>query len=736
MVSTVTSTYPRDLQTLLASLPDLTPADKLLVERAYYKAEKAHEGQIRKSGEPYFTHCVAVATILADLRMDGETVAAGLLHDVIEDTPVTAEELEAEFGTTILRLVDGVTKLGKLPSQADQTGERRTALIKKDTEYFRRMMLTADTDIRVVIVKLADRLHNMRTLGYMAPDKQRRIAQETMDIYAPLANRLGIWQMKWELEDLSLRYTHPEEYKAIANALAERRADREAYVAQIAEVLRAELEKNGIRDAHISARPKHITSIYRKMNKKGVPVEQVYDVRALRVIVKDNTQCYIVLGIVHSLWKPIPNEFDDYIASPKDNFYRSLHTAVVDNRGRTLEVQIRTWEMHEHAEYGIAAHWRYKEGRDAGDDKFEEHIAYLRRLMEFGKDAPNSAEYMEALEKDFFAGRIYAFTPKGDIIDLPRGATPIDFAYSVHTEIGHRCRGAKVRGRLVPLNYQLNIGDQVEILTAKRGGPSLDWLNPDNGYVVTSRARDKIKLYFRKQQREANIASGREHLEHELKKLGLLDKVSLDAVAALFDYQRLEDFLVEIGTGNITGSQISHAVLEDERRRKESMELTNFRPKLSAPASQDVSSSVLITGSEGMLVFLSRCCSPIPGDDITGYITRGRGVAVHRSSCANIQNLPDPERLIQVSWGSSTPQQRYSVPVEIIAQDRPGLLKDISTIISESGINISSVEVVTKDHIATLFISIEILSPAQMTKVLSKIETVPSVVEAHRRFHA
>jgi GTP pyrophosphokinase len=736
MVSTVTSTYPRDLQTLLASLPDLTPADKRLVERAYYKAEKAHEGQIRKSGEPYFTHCVAVATILADLRMDGETVAAGLLHDVIEDTPVTAEELEAEFGTTILRLVDGVTKLGKLPSQAEQNGERRTALIKKDTEYFRRMMLTADTDIRVVIVKLADRLHNMRTLGYMAPEKQRRIAQETMDIYAPLANRLGIWQMKWELEDLSLRYTHPEEYKAIANALAERRADREAYVAQIAEVLRAELEKNGIRDAHISARPKHITSIYRKMNKKGVPVEQVYDVRALRVIVKDNTQCYIVLGIVHSLWKPIPNEFDDYIASPKDNFYRSLHTAVVDNRGRTLEVQIRTWEMHEHAEYGIAAHWRYKEGRDAGDEKFEEHIAYLRRLMEFGKDAPNSAEYMEALEKDFFAGRIYAFTPKGDIIDLPRGATPIDFAYSVHTEIGHRCRGAKVRGRLVPLNYQLNIGDQVEILTAKRGGPSLDWLNPDNGYVVTSRARDKIKLYFRKQQREANVTSGREHLEHELKKLGLLDKVSLDAVAALFDYPRLEDFLVEIGTGNITGSQISQTVLEDERRRKESVELNNFRPRLSAPASQDVSSSVLITGSEGMLVFLSRCCSPIPGDDIIGYITRGRGVAVHRSSCTNIQNLPDPERLIQVSWGSAIPQQRYSVPVEIIAQDRPGLLKDISTIISESGINISSVEVATKDHIATLFISIEVLSPAQMTKVLSKIETVPSVVEAHRRFHA
>lgn len=736
MVTTTTS-VPRDLQSLFNTLKQITPNDRQLIEQAYTLAEEAHRGITRKSGEPYFTHCVAVATILAELQMDAETIAAGLLHDVIEDTPVTSEDLEVQFGSNIVRLVDGVTKLGQLPQQ-NENSERRTAMVKRDTEYFRRMMLTADTDIRVVIVKLADRLHNMRTLGYMIPEKQRRIAQETMDIYAPLANRLGIWQMKWELEDLSLRYTHPEDYKKIANALQERRADREAYVTQIGDMLRSELEKNGIKNVNISARPKHITSIWRKMDRKGVPLEQIYDVRAVRVIVEDNTQCYIALGIVHQLWKPIPGEFDDYIASPKDNFYRSLHTAVVDNRGRTLEVQIRTWDMHEHAEFGVAAHWRYKEGSDGSDERFEEHIAYLRRLMEFGKDAPNSADYMEALEQEFFAGRIYVFTPKGDIIDLPKGATPIDFAYSIHTEIGNRCRGAKVRGKLVALNSQLNIGDQVEILTAKRGGPSLDWLNPDNGYVVTSRAKEKIKHYFRRQQRESNVQSGRGLLEHEVKRLGLLDKVAFEAVAAMFDYSKLDDFLYEIGVGNITGGQISQTVLEDERKRREAQENESdvLKVKLSNPASQDISGGISIMGTGGMLVTLARCCSPLPGEDIVGYVTRGRGVTVHRNMCSNIQNIPDPERLISVSWGIPSSQQRFNVPVEIVAHDRSGLLRDISTVISESGINISSVEVVTKQQIATLYISLEIGSPQQLTKTLAKIETIPNVVETRRRLQA
>jgi GTP pyrophosphokinase len=739
MVSTTTTTIPRDLQTLLGAVPDLSATDRNLIQRAFYRAEKAHEGQNRKSGEPYFTHCLAVAAILAEMKMDAETIAAGLLHDVIEDTPFSAEELETEFGEPIVRLVTGVTKLAKLPQQNEPDGDRRTSAVKKDTEYFRRMMLTMDTDVRVVIVKLADRLHNMRTLGFMTSDKQKRIAQETMDIYAPLANRLGIWQIKWELEDLSFRYLNPEAYKAIANALQEKRADREAYVAQVADTLRNELDKNGIHNVHITARPKHIASIYKKMNRKGVPLEQIYDVRAVRVIVPELTHCYTALGIVHQLWKPIPGEFDDYIASPKDNFYRSLHTAVVDNKGRNLEIQIRTWEMHEDAEYGIAAHWRYKEGKDAGDEKFEARIAFLRRLMEFGKDSNDSTEeWMDQMQVEFLKGRIYAFTPKGDIYDLPKGATPIDFAYNVHTEIGHRCRGAKVRGKLVPLNHQLEGGDQVEILTAKRGGPSLDWLNPDLGYVITSRARNKIKHYFRKQQRDNNIVAGRNVLERELKRLGLIDKISLDSVALLFDYNRLDDFIVAIGIGEVTGNQIAHAVLDDERKKREAQEQEAelLKPALAKPLSNEISSGVSITGTSGMLVTLARCCNPLVGDEIVGYVTRGRGVSVHRVQCANMQNIPDPERLIDVSWGSTSHEQKYTVPVEIVAHDRPALLKDISTVISDAGINISSVSVVTKQHIATLYINLQISSPSQLTKVLAKVETIPNVVETRRSFHA
>jgi RelA/SpoT family (p)ppGpp synthetase len=737
---TTTSSIPRDLESLLNTRKNFSFNDQQLIERAYYYAERAHEGMVRQSGEPFFNHCVAVASILAELHMDAETIAAGLLHDVVEDTqktdhPITEQMIEEEFGSVVGRLVSGVTKLKNLPQQDEANADRRSSAVKRDAEYLRRMMLTADKDIRVVIVKLADRLHNMRTLGYMPPDKQKRIAQGTMDIYAPLANRLGIWQIKWELEDLALRYLEPEVYKKIANALAERRADREAYMAEVAETLRRELEKHGITNVNISARPKHITSIWRKMERKGIPLEEVYDVRALRVIVQDNLQCYMVLGIVHDLWKPIPGQFDDYIGNPKDNFYRSLHTAVMDNRGRTLEVQIRTWEMHEHAEYGIAAHWRYKEGRDAGDERFEEYIAYLRRLMEFGADDDSSANFMEAVENNFLAPRISVFTPKGDIIDLPRGATPIDFAYSIHTDIGHRCRGAKVGGKLVPLNYQLNMGDQVEILTCNRGGPSLDWLNPDNGYAITSRAKSKIKHYFRRQQRESNIASGRQVLEHELKKLGLIGRVPLEAIAALFDHSKLDDFLYEIGLGNITGAEIAQTVLEDERKRREAQESDAdlLRSRIKAPASQDASSTIYIEGIGGMLVTLARCCSPLPGEDIVGYTTRGRGVTVHRASCVNIQNIPDPERLIQVSWGTMPSQQRFNVPVEIIAHDRTGLLRDITTVISESGINISAVEVHTKQAIASIFINLEIASPQQLSKTLARIENIKSVVDTRRR---
>lgn len=744
-----TTTYPKDLESLLADMGNISAVDRDLIERAYYRAEKAHEGLKRKSGEPYFTHCLAVATILAEMKLDSETIAAGLLHDVVEDTPITSQELEAEFGTTIARMVDGVTKLAKLPTQTDKPSNGNGIISKnsvsapKDLEFFRKMMLTMDSDIRVVLVKLADRLHNMRTLGYMAPDKQRRIAQETTDIYVPLANRLGIWQIKWELEDLSFRYLQPDEYKSIAVALQERRADREAYVAKIAEVLRTEMEKYGITNAHITARPKHIASIYTKMHRKGVPLEQVYDVRAVRVIVDELPQCYMVLGIVHQLWRPIPGEFDDYIGSPKDNFYRSLHTAVMDDKGRTLEVQIRTWQMHEDAEYGIAAHWRYKEGgRTANDERFEKRIAFLRRLMEFGTDGTSvdPQEFYAHVKSNFFEGRIYVFTPKGDIIDLPVGSTPIDFAYTIHTEIGHRCRGAKVRGKLVPLNHVLQTGDQIEILTAKRGGPTLDWLNPNAGYATSSRAREKIRHFFRKEHRDSNLSSGRNALERELRRLGVLDKLALDVVATMFEYGgRLDDFLVEVGMGNITGAQIAGRVLEEERNKREAQmdESEELQARLRAPASSDISDGVTVMGAEGMMLNIARCCNPLPGDPIVGYVTRGRGLMVHRADCTNILATNERERLLEIKWGArKQEEQRYNVPIEVVAHDRAGLLRDISALISEMNINISSVEVVTKRQIATLYINLQIATNDQLTRVLSKLEQIPSVVEARRRNNA
>ncbi|GAB5490059.1 MAG: GTP diphosphokinase [Phototrophicaceae bacterium] len=739
MVSTPT-TYPKDLESLLLTVPDMTPTDIALIEKAYHRAEKAHEGQTRKSGEPYFTHCVAVASILADLKLDSEAIAAGLLHDVIEDNhDISYDDICQEFGEVIARLVNGVTKLTKLP--IDQIGlksdsNRTDKKINKEMEYFRKMLLTMDDDVRVVLVKLADRLHNMRTLGYMPEHKQKRIAQETMDIFAPLANRLGIWQIKWELEDLSFRYIKPDAYRAIAKSLHERRADREEYVASMAEKIRDELEAHGVRGAVISARPKHIYSIYKKMSRKDLPLEKIYDVRAIRVIVEEQTQCYLVLGLIHTMFRPIPNEFDDYVAAPKDNFYRSLHTAILDNRGKTLEVQIRTWEMHEHAEYGIAAHWRYKEDRTNDKDRaFEDRIAYLRRLMDVNERRDEDAEsFMSRMKAEVFEDRVYAFTPKGDIIDLPVGATPIDFAYAIHTEIGHRCRGAKIHGKLKALNYELQTGDQVDVMTEKRGGPSMDWLNQDLGYVKTARARSKIKHWFRRQNREQHISMGRVALEREMKRLGLLDKISFDSVGHLLDYPKLEDFLAAIGAGDINGSHITQKILEDERKRqnaeKTALELLKPRPR--TPLTNDPSSGVQITGTGGMLVNLAKCCSPVAGDRIIGYVTRGRGVTVHRNDCSNMQNIPDAERLIDVSWGSVTEEHTFIVPIEVIAQDREGLLRDISTMIAEERVNIASVQVVTRQHIATLYISLEIANNGQLPRILARLETVANVHEARR----
>jgi RelA/SpoT family (p)ppGpp synthetase len=733
MVSTLTSNTPTNLQSLFDSLAEITPGDKVLIERAYHKAENAHAGQVRKSGEPYFTHCVAVAQILADMRLDAEAIAAALMHDIVEDTPVTVEELRDEFGNTVASMVAGVTKLKSLPLSVESKPRNRNA--DRELEYIRKMLLTMGDDVRVVLIKLADRLHNMRTLGYMSPEKQRTIAQETMDIFAPLANRLGIWQIKWELEDLSFRYLDPEAYKQLAAALDERRTDREAYMASVIETLRKALGEALITNAMISGRPKHIYSISKKMQRKQTSFDQIYDVRAVRVIVQTIPVCYLALGVVHNLWRPIPGEFDDYIAAPKDNFYQSLHTAVLDNNGKTVEVQIRTWDMHEHAEYGIAAHWRYKEGQKGKDENFERRLTYLRRLMEFGPEVEDAEAFIESMKSDVFQDRVYAFTPKGDIIDLPASATPIDFAYHIHTDIGHRCRGAKVHGRLVPLNYQLRTGDQVEILTYKRGGPSMDWLNTNLGYVKTARALEKIKHWFRKQNREKHISMGRETLERELKRLGLLDVMSYEAVAQLFNHSKPEDFLAAVGAGDINSSQITHRILEaEQRRQQEADEGALLKPKHKISGTiTDSAQGVQIMGTGGLLVTFGKCCNPTPGDPIVGYVTRGRGVTVHRRDCLNLASLNEPERLLAVSWGHVTKEQRYSVPVEVIAYDREGLLRDISTVITDEKVNMSTVNVHTRNDIAVFHVTLEIADVKQLARVLDKISTVSNVVEARRR---
>ena len=731
-----TTVYSRDLESLLHSLVDIKPNEQDLIAAAYQRAEAAHAGQKRKSGEPYFTHCVAVASILAEMKMDAETIAAGLLHDVAEDTDMTIESVHSEFGTTIARLVDGVTKLKNLPLKnvSPISDSRRSSTVNREMEYIRKMLLTMGDDIRVVLVKLADRLHNMRTLGYLPRRKQKSVAQETMDIFAPLANRLGIWQMKWELEDLSFRYLNPDAYRSIAKALDERQPDREQYVARIKEKLTRELNASNITQVKISARPKHIYSIYSKMTQKGLPLEQIYDIRGLRVLVNTLGECYLALGIVHNLWRPIPGEFDDYIANPKDNFYRSLHTAVHDNEGKTVEVQIRTWEMHEDAEYGIAAHWRYKEVGHQHDKAFEQRVAFLRRLMEFGPEVNDASQFVDTVKLEVFQDRVYSVTPNGDIIDLPAGATPIDFAYHIHTDIGNRCRGAKVNGRLAPLNYKLKMGDQVEILTSKRGGPSMDWLNLDLDYAVTSRARSKIRHWLRKQNRDKHITMGREALERELKRLGVLDKITFDSVAGLLNFDKLDDFLAAIGAGDVTGSQITNRVLEEERRKSaETVSEEDLLKPRSRPSGANTAKGISIMGAGGLLVNLARCCSPMPGNDIIGYITRGRGVTAHRADCPNIQAMRETERLIDVSWGPIDDEQRYIVPVEVVAYDREGLLREISTIIADQKVNIASIEVSTRQHIATLFFQLEIASNQQLTRILSQIDCVPSVVEARRR---
>ncbi|MGB9640343.1 MAG: RelA/SpoT family protein [Anaerolineales bacterium] len=740
------------IDTLISLLPDsYSPLDKELILKAYHVAEEAHRGQTRASGEPYINHCVAVAGILTEMHVPPQVIAAALLHDTVEDTNVTLDQIREQFGENIALLVDGVTKLTNLPRVS--RGDQQSAKIEEEkavrelaekrgipdpesvadqisrsrkydlvSETLRKTFLAMGEDVNVVLIKLADRLHNMRTLSHMPEQKRRRIAQETLDIFAPLANRLGIWNIKWELEDLSFRYVNPQKYKEIADLLAARRTQRESEMESIKLILLKYLNEAGIQ-AEITARPKHIYSIYMKMLRKQIPFDLVYDVRGIRILVDDVPTCYAALGVIHTHWRPIPGAFDDYIASPKDNFYQSLHTAVIFDDGKTLEFQIRTPEMHHNAEYGIAAHWRYKEGTNYDED-YERRLLWLRKLMEWRQDVSDAREFVDSMKTDVFQDRVYVFTPKGDIIDLPAKSTPIDFAYHVHTDIGHRCRGAKINGKLVTLDYELKTGDQVEILTAKRGGPSRDWLNTNLGLVKTQRARSKIRQWFKKQARDQNISQGKVILEKELHRLGLTE-INLDRLAREFDLKTTDDLYEAVGCGDINlGRIVNHLTLGD----KEAAEgMPVVKPGGDGIRTEE---NVSVLGLKGLLTNIARCCNPAPGDEIVGYITRGRGATIHRQDCPNILRIHDRERLVKVTWGE--PKKTYPIPVKIKAYDRNGLMRDISTLIADEGVNMSSVSVETSRNLAVFNLTLEVHDIAELSRILDRLENLPNVMEATR----
>jgi GTP diphosphokinase / guanosine-3',5'-bis(diphosphate) 3'-diphosphatase len=732
------------LERLMEQLPEnYTIADRELIQRAYRVAEEAHREQKRHSGEPYINHCLAVASVLADLRVPPEVVAAGLLHDTVEDTTITLNDIRRDFGPTIAVLVDGVTKLTNLPrvsrddqhaessngseaaeSASDNGSNGSNALGRKQdlvSETLRKTFLAMGDDVRVVLIKLADRLHNMRTLGAMPEHKRKRIAKETLDIFAPLANRLGIWQIKWELEDLGFRYVNPEKYKEIAEQLQERRPDREVQIEAIKDNLQKLLMANNI-PSEISGRPKHIYSIFKKMTQKGKPFDLVRDVRAVRLIVQDVPACYAALGVIHTHWRPIPGEFDDYIAAPKDNFYQSLHTAVIYDDKRPLEVQIRTAEMHQNAEYGIAAHWRYKEGAHR-DKSYEQRINWLRNMMEWRSDVNDAQEFVEGMKSDVFQDRVYVFTPRGDIIDLAAGSTPIDFAYHVHTDIGHRCRGARVNGKLVPLYQELKTGDQVEILTAKRGGPSRDWLNSNLGLVKTQRARSKIKAWFKKQEDEQNLAQGRATLEREVQRLGI-PVINFEKMARELGFKAPEEMYIAVGNGDLSVNRVIR-LLADTEETSDILEVTTQGGDNRQPT--DV---VEVVGLKGLLSTIARCCNPMPGDQIVGYITRGRGATIHRQDCPNVLHRKDKERFLQVGWG--TVEHTFPVPVTVKAYDRQGLMGDISTLLQNEGVNIADVSVNINRSLADLKLVVEVRDIAQLSRVLTRIESLPNVLEAQR----
>ncbi len=704
--------------------------DREMLDKAYQFAKKAHEGQMRNSGDPFVTHPMEVANILADMEMDTTTIIGGILHDTVEDTSFTYEKALKHFGQEVADLVDGVTKLTKIPYTSKQ---------EIQAENFRKMFLAMSKDIRVIIIKLADRLHNMRTLKFKPREKQIETARETLDIYAPLAHRLGIYKIKWELEDLSFRYLDEKRYYALVEKIAKKRKEREEYIARIIETVSRKSRDLGI-EPHIDGRPKHFYSIYNKMLTQNKDIDQIYDLFAIRLIVNSVKECYALLGLVHELYKPIPGRFKDYISMPKPNMYQSLHSTLIGPEGIPFEVQIRTWEMHRVAEVGIAAHWRYKEGARQEDD-IEGKLAWLRQLLDWQKETQDPDEFMENLKIDLFTDEVFVFTPRGDVKCLKAGSTPIDFAYSIHSAIGNRMIGAKVNGKIETLDYALNNGDIVEIITSSAGkGPSRDWLKK----VKTSQARNKINQWFKKEKREENIERGKELIEKEIKKQGLnaqtLLKLELfDAALKKYNFHTLDEMYAAVGLDAITSRKVISRLKEEYRKtlpadeqKKILLEANKEKGKKKSESTKP-ESGVIVKGVDNCLVRLSKCCNPVPGDSIVGYITRGRGVSVHRDDCINVKNAIDGDtRLIEVSWykGKSA---SYQAELTVKAHDRTQLLMEITNVIGDARIPLKAINArTTKDHVAIMNLTVEITDTEQLDKIINRIKRVPNVFEIKR----
>ena len=718
-------------KTLIERVGAYLPEDSIeLVGQAYLYADECHSGQMRQSGDPYIAHPLETALFLADLHLDTHTIVAALLHDVVEDCGVSLEEITLRFGPEVSKLVDGVTKLTRMddklqPPAEDVAGPMDDAE-SLHAESLRKMLVSMAEDIRVVLIKLADRLHNMNTLDALPPEKRKRIAQETLDIYSPLAHRLGIWEIKWRLDDLAFRHLNEEKYREISKILASKRTEREDYIEKVSSTLRDELAKYDI-TAEVIGRPKGIYSTYLKMEKyqeQGKQLGDIYDLFALRVLVNETADCYKTLGVVHQLWHPIPGQFDDYIGNPKENMYQALHTTVICDGGTPLEVQIKTFELHQIAEYGVAAHWAYKEG-NSGDQRFEEKMTWLRQLIDWQREVSGTAEFIESVKQDIFHDQVFVYTPKGRIVELTSGSTPVDFAYKIHTALGHHCIGAKVNGKLVALDTTLENGDTVEVINSKSDrGPSLDWLNPNRGFVRSAGARQSVRQWFRKQERSTNIERGKEVLRRELRRLN--QKINDETILGLFKVDTMDDLMADLGSGNIAESllshrlaQIGHETEEPLAKRRNDLPLTSLN------------SGITVLGVGDLLVHIGRCCNPIPGDPIIGFITRIRGVTVHKQDCPSVRHEDEPERLVNVQWGKE--QQLYPVRIIMKAYDRVGLLRDVTALVSNEGVNIASV--VTGDYsngTVTLSLTCHTTGLDQLNKLFSKLDGVRGCISVTR----